>query len=51
MVAKEKKARTITVEGYEMVEKNPSLPKNGSSCVVYLPKDWEDKEVVVIRVE
>lgn len=47
----EKKPRTITVDGFEMVEKSPSLPKNKSSCVVYLPKEWEGKEVVVIRVE
>lgn len=47
----EKKARTITVEGFEMVEKVAKLPNNGSSCIIYLPKEWEGKEVVVVRVD
>lgn len=46
-----KKPRTVTVEGFEMVEKVPNLPSSGSSCVVYLPKEWSGKEVVIIRVE
>ena len=47
----EKKSRTMTIEGFEMVEKVPKLPKKGSSCTIYLPKEWEGKEVVVVRVE
>lgn len=47
----EKKSRTITVEGFEMVEKVAKLPSKGSSCVIYVPKEWEGKEVVLIRVD
>jgi hypothetical protein len=47
----EKKPRTVTIEGFEMVEKVAKLPSKGSSCVIYLPKEWDGKEVVVLRVE
>jgi len=47
----EKKHRTMTIEGFEMLEKLARLPSKGSSCVIYLPKEWNGKEVVVIRVE
>jgi hypothetical protein len=47
----EKKPRTITIEGFEMLEKMAKLPNNGSSCVIYLPKEWDGKEIVVIRIE
>ncbi len=47
----EKKPRTLTIEGFEMLEKVAKLPNKASSCIIYLPKEWEGKEVVIIRVE
>ena len=46
-----RKPATITVEGLEMLEKTPNLPKNGSSCVIYLPPEWKGKRVMVVRIE
>jgi len=42
----------IKVYGYEMLEKEAKLTsKNSTSCTIYVPKDWEGKKIVVIRVE
>ncbi len=43
------KARSITVEGYEMVEKVVS--KSGSSGYAYLPAKWIGKKIVIIALE
>jgi len=47
----EKKTRSMCVEGFELLEKVAKLPKKGTSCVIYLPKEWDGIEVAVIRVE
>ena len=47
----EKKSANITIDGYEMLRKTAKLPKKGSSSVVYLPPDWNGKEVVIIRLD
>jgi hypothetical protein len=46
-----RKPATITVEGFEMLEKTANLPKKGSSCVIYLPPEWKNKKIMVIRIE
>ncbi len=43
------KPRSITTEGYEMVEKTAG--KSGNSAYVYLPAKWTNKKVVVIAIE
>lgn len=47
----EKKSANISIEGQEMVRKTARKPKKGSSSVVYLPPDWDGKEVVIIRID
>lgn len=43
--------REIKVLGIEMLEKEVKLPKGATSANVYLPKNWEGKKVVVIRID
>jgi len=46
-----KELREIKIRGYEMIEKRAKVFGNASSCVIYLPKEWNGKTVVVIRIE
>jgi len=43
------KPMKIQLEGYEVVEKVPTL--GGNSARVYLPKEWIGKKVKVILIE
>ncbi len=43
------KARNISIEGYEMVEKTAG--KSGNSAYLYLPVKWVGKKVAVILLE
>jgi putative transposon-encoded protein len=43
------KARKITTEGYEMIEK--VVAKSGTSGYAYLPAKWIGKRVAIIALE
>lgn len=40
---------TINIAGYEAVKKK--VKRSGSSGAIYLPKEWEGKHVIIIRVD
>lgn len=33
-----------------MLRRRPKLYGEAASCAVYLPKEWEGKEVVIVRL-
>lgn len=43
------KPMTITIEGYETIEK--TAKPSGNTSRVYVPKNWEGKKVMVILLE
>lgn len=46
------KPRIITVEGYEMLEKEAKKTgERSTSCTIYVPLRWEGKKVTVISLE
>lgn len=45
----EKEAREVTIEGYEVLEKEPTYHPSGVSRV-YLPEEWADETVKIVRV-
>ena len=45
-------AAEINIKGYEMLRKRAKLMgKNSTSCTIYVPKDWEGKEVTIVLNE
>lgn len=45
----EMKPGEVTIEGYEVIEKEPTAHPSGVSQV-YLPKEWADETVKFVRV-
>jgi putative transposon-encoded protein len=42
----------IKATGYEVLKKEAKLTsRKSTSCTIYVPKEWEGKKVVIIRVE
>jgi putative transposon-encoded protein len=41
--------KEINVKGYEMLEKK--VMKQGNSGRIYVPVEWVDKKIIVIRTE
>lgn len=41
----------IEAEGFEMKRKTATKSKGASSCHIYLPPEWENREVIVILKE
>ena len=42
----------IETYGYKVDQKKAKLPsKKSTSCVIYVPKDWEGKDVTIILNE
>lgn len=42
--------RRIEVKGYEMLEKEAKLFKKGTSCTIYVPKEWEGKKILLVTL-
>jgi len=41
--------REIKVYGYEMLEREAKLI--GENSVVHVPKEWDGKKIIIIRIE
>jgi len=46
-----KKEATITLEGFEMVQRELTLVEGKSTYLLDLPEGWNKKTAVIIRVE
>lgn len=49
IAAVQKEAGEVTIEGYEVLEKEPTAHPSGVSRV-YLPEEWADETVKIVRV-